>query len=215
MNPLTLRRLSGGAAVAAGPLCILGGMLHPIEDGQAHNAAALASSHAFGSVALLVGTVLLLVGLPGVYGWLAPRLGTLGLIGYLLYFVGNLLNAIPHLVIMGFAGNDLAHHPEMISDKDVILAAPGFETEQIISGIGFIVGLFIFGIALLRGRGVPRWLGWAGVAGAVLLFVPLPVMTVVSGLQIELLRGLLIIGLGLLAIRSTRTADAPEPVSVA
>ena len=84
MNPLTLRRLSGGAAVAAGPLCIIGGLLHPIDDGHAHNAASLASSHAFGSIALLLGTVLLLVGLPGVYGWLAPKLGTLGLIGYLL-----------------------------------------------------------------------------------------------------------------------------------
>jgi hypothetical protein len=214
MKPLSLRRLSGGAAVAAGPLCILGGQLHPIADGHAHNAAALASPHAFGSAALLVGTVLLLVGLPGVYGWFAPRLGTLGLIGYLLYFIGNVLNAIPHLVLMGFAANDLAQHPEMVSENDVILAAPGFEAEQTASGIAFIVGLLLLGIALLRASGVPRWLGWVGVIGAVVVFVPLPVMPVVSGLQFELLRGLLIVGLGLLAIRSTRTADTPEPAAV-
>jgi hypothetical protein len=217
MDSLTLRRLSGAAAVASGPLCILGGMLHPVEEGKAHNVAALASQHAVGSAALLLGTVLLLVGLPGVYGWLAPRLGTLGLVGFLLYFVGNILNAIPHLVIMAFAGSELAHHPEMISENEVILAAPGFETEQVISGIGFILGLVLLGIALLRGQGVPRWLGWTTVTGAALLFVPLPLMPVVSGLQIELPRGLVIIGLGLLAIRSTRPAavPAPEPLAVA
>jgi hypothetical protein len=214
MNPLILRRLSGRAAVAAAPLCILGGLLHPIDNGHAHNATALASPHALGSAALLAGTVLLLVGLPGVYGWIAPKLGALGLIGYLLYFAGNVLNAIPHLVLMGFAGKDLAEHPDMVSENDVILAAPGFEAEQTVSGIAFIVGLLLLGIALLRASGVPRWLGWVGVIGAVVVFVPLPVMPVVSGLQFELLRAVLLAGLGLWAIRSTRTADTPEPVAV-
>ena len=217
MNDLTLRRLSGAAAVAAGPLCIVGGLLHPIDNGHAHNVEALVSPHAAGSVSLLLGSVALLLGLPGAYGWIGPRLGKLGLIGFVLYFVGNVLSAIPHLVVMGFAASDLAHdHPELISDKDVILAAPAFEAEQIASGLGLVAGLLIFGIALLRGRGVPRWIGWSGVAGAVLQFVPLPVMPVVSGLQIELLRGMMIIGLGLLVIRSTREQTlSREPVAVA
>lgn len=210
MNAYTLRRLSGLASIAAGPLCILGGLLHPIKDGQAHNVEALAGPHAFGSMALLLGTVLLLLGLPGTYGWLGPRLGTLGLVGFVLYFTGNVLSAIPHLVVMGFAASDMAHHhPDMISEKDVIIGAPGFEAEQIASGLGLVLGLLIFGIALLRARGgVPRWLGWTGVAGAVLQLAPLPAMPVVSGLQIELLRGALLIGLGLLAVRSSREESA-------
>jgi hypothetical protein len=203
MNANTLRRLSGLAAIAAGPLCILGGLLHPIEDGQGHNVAALTGPHAFGSAALLLGTVLLLLGLPGAYGWIGPRLGKLGLIGFVLYFVGNVLSAIPHLVVMGFAASDLAHHhPDMISEKDVIIGAPAFEAEQIASGLGLVLGLLIFGIALLRGQGVPRWIGWTGVAGAVLQFAPIPATPVVTGLQIELLRGAMLIGLGLLAFRS-------------
>jgi hypothetical protein len=209
MNAFTLRRLSGVAAVAAGPLCIVGGLLHPIKDGHAHNVDALVGPHASGSIALLLGTVLLLLGLPGAYGWIGPRLGTLGLIGFVLYFAGNVLSAIPHLVVMGFAASDMAHHhPEMISEKDIIIGAPAFEAEQIASGLGLVAGLLIFGIALLRGQGVPRWIGWTGVAGAVLQLVPLPAMPVVSGLQIELLRGAMIIGLGLLAIRSTHEAVA-------
>jgi len=94
-NRSTLLRLSGLAAIAAGPLCVLGGMLHPIDHDHAHSAEALGTDHVLGSTSLLVGTVLLLLSLPGIYGWLAPRLGKLGLVGYVLYFVGNLLNAVP------------------------------------------------------------------------------------------------------------------------
>jgi hypothetical protein len=218
MNTLTLRRLSGMAAVAAGPLCIIGGLLHPIEDGHAHSPEALVQPHALGSSALLAGTVLLLIALPGVYGWIAPRAGKLGLVGFLLYFLGNLLSAVPHLVLMSFAASGLAEkHPGMISEKDAVIAAPAFEAEQLVSGLGLVLGLLIFAVALLRAEGLPRWLGWAGIAGGVAAFVPLPVMPVVTGLQIELLRGAMLIGLGLLAIRSARPAPAtmPEPVVAA
>lgn len=212
MNAFTLRRLSGIAAVAAGPLCIIGGLLHPIDNGHAHSPEALVQPHTLGSSALLAGTVLLLIALPGVYGWIAPRTGKLGLVGFVLYFLGNLLSAIPHLVLMGFAASDLAaRHPEMISEQDAVIAAPAFEAEQLISGLGLVLGLLIFAIALVRAEGLPRWLGWTGIAGAVGVFVPLPVMPVATGLQIELLRGAMLVGLGMLAIRSTRRAVAATP----
>lgn len=198
MDPLTLRRLSGAAAVAAGPLCILGGMLHPSR--TARRTTSQRSPHRMPSA--------------------RPRCCSARSASSASCSTsfGNVLNAIPHLVIMAFAGPELAaHDPEMVSENGVILAAPGFETEQVISGIGFIVGPVLFGIALLRGQGVPRWLGWTTVAGAGPMFAPLPLMPVVSGLQIELPRGIVIVGLGLLAIRSTRPAavPAPEPLGVA
>ncbi|GAA0896044.1 hypothetical protein [Virgisporangium aurantiacum] len=218
MNAFTLRRLSGMAAVAAGPLCLIGGLTHPIEDGHAHSPEALAQPHTLGSAALLTGTVLLLLGLPGVYGWIGPRAGRLGLVGYLLYFLGNLLSAVPHLVLMTFASSDLAHHhPGMVSTKDAVIAAPAFEAEQLVSGIGLVAGLLVFAIALVRTAGLPRWVGWTGIAGAVVALAPLPVLPVVTGLQFELLRGAMLVGLGVLAIRSTRVAVAamPSPALVA
>jgi hypothetical protein len=203
MNTLTLRRLSGLAAAVAGPLCIIGGLTHPIEDGHAHSPDALVRPHTLGSAALLAGTVLLLLALPGVYGTVASRAGRLGLVGFVLYVLGNLLSAVPHLVLMTFAASDLAeHHPAMISEHDAVIAAPAFETEQLVSGLTLVLGLLVFGIALLRSTGVPRWIGWAGVAGAVAAFLPVPVLPVVTGLQIELLRGAMLVGLGVLAVRS-------------
>jgi hypothetical protein len=199
-------------AVAAGPLCIIGGLLHPIQDGHAHSQEALVQPHTLGSSALLAGTVLLLIALPGVYGWIAPRAGRLGLVGFVLYFLGNLLSAIPHLVLMSFAASYLAEqHPGTISEQDAVIAAPAFEAEQLIAGLGLVLGLLVFAIALVRANGLPRWPGWVGIAAAVGVFVPLPVLPVVTGLQIELLRGVMLVGLGVLAIRSTRRAAAATP----
>lgn len=209
MNTSTLRRLSGYAAIVAGPLCLLGGVLHPIENGHAHTPEALMVPHTVSSAALLTGTLLLLLGLPGVYGHVADRIGRLGLVGYVLYFLGNVLSAIPHLVLSWFVAGELAvSHPELVSAQDAIIGIPAFEVQQLTSALVLIVGLLVFGIALVRGRGIPRWIGWAGVAGALVMFAPLPTMPVVSGLQIELLRAAMLVGLGLLAIRST----AVEPV---
>jgi hypothetical protein len=216
MHPLTPRRLSGAAAVAAAPLCVVGGLLHPIEDGHAHSPEALLQPHTLGSAALLAGTVLLLLGLPGVYGWIAPRAGRLGLAGFVLYFLGNLLSAVPHLVLMTFAAADLAeHHPGMVSEHDAVIAAPTFETEQLVTGLGLVLGLLLLSVGLVRTQGLPRWVGWTGVVAAVAMFVPLPVLPVVTGLQIELLRGVMLAGLGLLAIRSARhTPATAAPVLV-
>lgn len=208
MNTHTLRRLSGLALVAAGPLCLLGGVLHPVTDGHAHDAASLMNDNPVGSIALLVGECLLVLGLPAVYGWLAPRLGVTGLVGFVLYLLGNVLNAIPHLVIMGFAGAHLAeNHPEVLSDQDVILAAPAFEAEQIVTGLAFLLGLILFGIALVRADGIPTWIGVLAVSGAAVPFLPVPLTPVVSGIQIELLRGALAVVLGVLAVRSVTRRD--------
>jgi hypothetical protein len=218
MDTHTLRRLSGLTLILAGPLCILGGVLHPVVDGHAHDVHALTTDHAVGSVALLAGEVLLLLGLPAVYGWLAPRLGITGLVGFVLYVLGNMLNAVPHLVIMGFAGDYLAeNHPDALSENDVVLAAPAFEAEQIVTGIMFLVGLLMFGIALTRAAGLPRWIGMIAIVGAILPFVPLPVVEVVTGIQIETARALAVMALGYLAWKSVTPGliSASDPVAVA
>jgi hypothetical protein len=207
MNSSTLRTLSGSALVAAAAGCLAGGLLHPVVSGHAHSAEALLSpGEAIGSSALLIGTVLLLLGLPGVYGWLATRLGRIGFVGFLLYFVGNLLSSIPHLVVMTTIGPEVARRaPDLISEHDMIISSPAFELEQTVSGFTLVAGLALLSIALVR-RSDLRWIGSVGLLGVVVMFVPLPAMPVLSGLQIELARGVLIAALGVAAIRSSRGA---------
>lgn len=211
MHTLTLRRLSGYALVLAAFGCIAGGLMHPVVDGHAHSAQALLSPHELtGTLTLLTGTVLLLLGLPGVYGWAADRLGVLGFAGFAMTFLGNLLSAVPHLVVMGFIGPEVARRaPALVSPGDMIIDSRPFAIEQVATGMLLIAGLLVLGIALLRSP-LPRWLGILAVAGAVLLVTPLPALPMVGGLQIELARGVVVAGLGVLAVRSTRVSSADQ-----
>ena len=212
MTSAQLRTLSGYALVAAAVLCLAGGLLHPIVDGHAHSAeAVLGSTGHLSAAALLAGTLLLVLGLPAVYGWLAPRLGVLGLIGYLAYTAGNLLSAMTHVLVNAFIAPEVARRaPELISHQDMIIDAPAFAAEQVATGMLYLAGLLLFGIALLRSGAVPRWVGALGVAGALLVLVPLPVLPVVTALQVELARGLMAAALGVLAVRSARAVPAVE-----
>ncbi|WP_375430583.1 hypothetical protein [uncultured Friedmanniella sp.] len=209
MNPLILRSLSGSALVLGAVGCLIGGVLHPVVDGEAHSIAAItAPGELLGSLTLLIGTVLLLLGLPGVYGWLAGRLGRLGLVGFVLYFLGNLLSAVPHLVVMALLGPVVARRaPELISHDDMIIDSPLFATEQMIFGLVLVAGLLILSIALVRCRALPRWIGVVGLVGSMIVLIPLPEQAVTTGLQVELARAVMIGGLGLIAVRSTRAGE--------
>ena len=45
------------------------------------------------------------------------------------------------LLLLSLPG--IYEHPEFVSDKDMIIAAPAFETEQVITAFGFILGLLL------------------------------------------------------------------------
>lgn len=87
-----------------------------------------------------------------------------------------------------------------------MLGVPAFETEQLVSGFALMISLLLFGVALVRSRAVPRWVGWTGVAGGLVMLVPIPATAVVSGLQIELLRAVMVVALGVLAVRDARAS---------
>lgn len=131
----------------------------------------------------------------------------LGTLGFGLYFLGNALSAQGHLVVEGLVAPAIARAaPELVPDDGSILAAPGFALLQMVGGLVLLAGLALTGVALMRTAGVPRWIGAAALAGAVLLFVPLPEAPVLSGLHVELLRGIAVAGLGVVMIREVRAA---------
>jgi len=157
-------------------------------------------------------------GLPAAYAWLAPRTGILGFAGFSLYFLGNTVSAQGHLYVEALVAPEIARRaPELIATDGSIVDAPDFVLAQVVGGLVLVVGLGLLSVALLRAPGVPRWIGVVGLLGTTLTFVPLPEVPVLTGLQIELCRGLVVAALGFLLLGSLRVAaprSVPEPATV-
>lgn len=203
----TLLTLGGVALALSGVTGLAGGMLHPVVDGQSHSVASITGPGGPVAYGLLYGgAILLMLGLPAVAGWLAPRIGLLGMAGLTLYFVGNALSAQSHLVVEGFVARELAgRFPQIVPPDGSIVAAPSFATLQVIGGLVFVAGVLLTGIALLRrSSGIPWWVGAAFVLSAVGVLVPMPEAPVLTGLQVELFEMVGTVGLGLLAVRAAR-----------
>jgi hypothetical protein len=215
MSRYFLLTVGGSALAASGVLGLLGGVLHPVVDGQSHSAASMtAAAGALAYPLLYGGAILLMVGLPAVYGWLAPRLGALGLVGFGAYFVGNALSAQSHLVVEGFVARDVVGtRPDLVPADGTIIAAPSFALLQVVGGLVFVGGVLLTGVALVRrGAGVPRWIGAAFVLSALGVLLPLPEAPVLTGLQVELFEAVATVGLGVIAVRAARALgrDAGE-----
>lgn len=200
----TLYRLSGAALIGSFIFSLAGGMTHPVVDGQAHSIAALtAAASPYAQLSLYVGALLLMLGLPGMYLWVRPGVGVLGLIGIGLYFVSNATSAQSHLVVEAFVGPTIAANPVtafLVPADDSIFAADSFVTLQVVAGLIFILSLLIMGISLLRARVVPMWIGIVLIAGAVVNLIPIPQSPVLTGVLLELPRGLAVAAIGYLMV---------------
>lgn len=200
-----LRRLSGGALTLGGVACIAGGTLHPIVDGEAHSVEALqAAGSPWAQILLAVGTTLLLLGLPGMYAWVAPRIGIAGLIGLVAYAVGNLVTATGHLIVELFVAYPFAHDPDkaaLIAADDSMLGTTAFELLNTVGGLVMLVGMGMFGASLIRNRAVPLWIGILTVVGMVGFMLPIPAVAGISGFIYEAPRGIAIAAIGALMVR--------------
>ena len=205
MNTHTLYRLSAYALIAAFLFSLVGGLLHPIVDGHSHSAEAfLAPASPWAQISIYVGALFLMLGLPGGYLWFRERLGVLGFVGFLLYFLANAVSAQSHLVVEAFVGPTLAEDPttrHLIPESGAIFDAPAFVGLQMVGALVLIASLILIGIALVRAPGLPTGLGWFLVVGAALLLVPFPEVPGVSGALVEVPRGLAV---GVLAIQMLR-----------
>ena len=157
----TLLRWSGMALVAGGVLMAVATALHPSRETAStilESEMSLVASHFLFTFSYL----LVLLGLPGLYGAESVRMGRLGLAGFVVSFTGTALLAV--------SGNFGFLAP--------VLAAKAPETIDAISGygpvvafngmaaIGFIVGFVIFGVAMSKTATLPRYSGVLVAVGA-------------------------------------------------
>lgn len=170
----TLFRLAGLSAMIAGILFVVVQMIHPPEVLSSVTTSTWAIVHYMTIAMCLFG----MIGLAGLYTSQAKESGWLGLIGYLFYslflaitmgmvfveaFISPMLAAVAPKFVEGLLGVVGGTASEI--DLGVL------PTIYLLTGLLYMVGGMLFGIATFRARVLPRW------AAAMLVFgVILPVV---------------------------------------
>jgi hypothetical protein len=129
-------------------------------------------SHLLGSIA----SILISLGLVGLYLRQSEKVGKLGLIGFILAFVGNILSAgagiflsvvlIPFLAVRGM--------DSLVDPKGPLFTTSAAQLAVGLPGLSLLLGVLLFAIATLRARVVSRWGSWL-----VILSIPLGIVAVV------------------------------------
>ena len=175
----SLTQAAGACAAVAGAIFIGVQINHPPAD-VAHVAT---TEMAVREIAKTVMAVLSLVGFAGMFLYNRRRFGVLGLAGYLLLSVGYLalfaVQVIVAAVLPTVAKTDPAYVQDFIDAAMGNSPAGDIGGMQIVfnvSGVGYIVGGLLFGIALFRAGLLARWasalLAVATVSTATLAVLP-------------------------------------------
>lgn len=155
----------------------------------------------------LLGAVLVLLGLPAMYAWIAAATGGLGLVGMVLIAVSWMFFG----VFLSFYGVLVV--PWLAEKAPALVAASaplpiGFLIAFIAGLIAWLVGTAFLAIPFLRGRVHPRWVGYLLPASALwlvvgnLLLAPSgPATNLVINLLSNLGPVLLLVGFGFLGWR--------------
>jgi hypothetical protein len=85
---------------------------------------------------------------------------------------------------------------DLVAPGGAISSSAPFALLQEVGGLAYMLGLVMLGIAVLRSRVMPRWTGALMAVAPVFLLLPVPEAPVVTGLLIDLPRGLAVAGMG-------------------
>jgi len=174
-----LTRAAAVCAVAAGAIFIAVQINHPPSDSFLTDT----NEWVIRSTAKAVMGALALAGITGIYLRQVRQMRVLGLVGFVLFATGYLLLFATEIMAALVLPALTDQAPAFVNDV-VITANGGTATGDIghlqilfnLTGIGYIVGGLIFGIALFRARVLARWaaalLAVSTVATAALAFLP-------------------------------------------
>lgn len=173
MSSDKLLRWSGLALIVAGALSPLSIAVHPAQEtvpiilGQTWR---LIAGHVLGTAAI----VFVLLGMVGMYLVQAEQVGRLGLAGFLLAFVGNILLATSGNY--GYIAPVLAARaPELLAEVNAYGPELGLNLLMVVT---YILGFILLGVASARAGVLPRW-------AAILLAVGIPIFFVAAGVSLS------------------------------
>src|SRR5690348_12860904 len=165
MSTTNSYRLSGIALLIGAALSAVGYILSAFSNGTDLQSL-ISPIVLFQSVLMILGSMLVLLGLPGVYTRQAKQAGILGLLGfvfvwYVTLFQGILIPFTTITFIPMLAAHQVA--PQLMQTP------PSTWTPFTIASMASqVLGILLLAIATLRARVFPRWLGWLLIASLVI-----------------------------------------------
>lgn len=177
MSSSDLIKWGGLAALVGGVLFLVAEVLGlPTLNVETFSETATTASFAIQQLLFLLGVVFVLLGLLGLYVRQSEAAGALGLIGFLVAFLGTVL-------IGGFIWASAFIAP------DLAVVAPQFldggpPSGFFLSFITFALGWLLFAVSTLRARVFPRAAAILLIVGAVFIVLPLPFTTVVFAVAV-------------------------------
>jgi hypothetical protein len=167
-------RLGGLAALLAGVLLVISELLRlyiDLSDPDLYRSIFL-----FDGVSGLFLAVLVQLGLVGLYARQAGAAGTLGLVGFVLAFVGVHFS-------MGVSFVDAFVKPAVWPWEDPEYFERAVASLAIFAP-GFVLGWVLFGVATLRTQIYPRAAAMLLIAGALILLLPLPLSGIIFAVAV-------------------------------
>ena len=198
MPSSSLIRLAGLAAVLSGASSVTGDLLSLVVDLESAESAATAP-YVFVFLLYLLGTMLLLLGLVGLYASQSKAAGALGLVGFLVAFLGTAL-------VSGALWFELFITPSLAAEAPELAEAELGLVGFILSFLLVIIGWVLFGVATLRARIYPRWAAVLLIVGAVVSFVPIPLSGIVLSVAVAWLGFVLFTGRGMSSEQPSRVS---------
>jgi hypothetical protein len=115
-----------------------------------------------GGITNLLGFLFLIPGITVLHTAQADRAGGLGLVGFVFTYLGAVLYILPAYFMMAqLAGQIASNRVLMASWVDIPVGRFGFYM--------VLMGIFLFGISVLRAAVFPRWTGWLVTVGLAIL----------------------------------------------
>lgn len=180
MSSSNFIRLAGLAAVLSGALWIIAELLYFIVGFDQSAERYTTGSYLFQSALFLLGGVLLVGALIGLYAGRSEELGALGSAGFLIALVGTVLvagSSWEETFLLPVLARDV---PGLVEAGEPALLTVGFTLSFII----FCLGWLLLGVAALRTRSYPRAAAVLLIVGSILAFFPLPFTYIVFGVAV-------------------------------
>ena len=213
MSSRTLYRLSGGTLIAGSLLILISSIVSNVLY-PGHNTTPqqdLSLPWLLVTLVILIGSLLFVIGLPGIYLRQAARAGTLGIIGFILLFLGILLEGAAFSTIQITVLPWLAQVAPKLLEGNLPI---GVFLILIVSGLMHIIGAILFGIATIRTRVFPRWTGVSLIIAGIALLLTLPPLPDILDAIIETI-SFIAFSLAFIRCGYTLIAREPEIVEVA